>query len=203
MSRAISFLAPVVKSNRHKGLFENYESLRRICCDVVLPNMTLRESDEELFEDDPIEFIRRDLEGSGIVLNNSRLDTDTRRRASADLVRSLMENHCKEVTEIFSGYIEQYLATYTQNPAANWKSKDTALYLITTLSAKAVTAATGATQTNEHVPVLPVFSAHVLPDLECEADTSIHPLLKIDSIKYLTVFRSQVLLKSKPLIFNS
>jgi exportin-2 (importin alpha re-exporter) len=62
--------------------------------------MTLRESDEELFEDDPIEFIRRDLEGS---------DTDTRRRASADLVRSLLELHAQEVTQIFSTYITQYL----------------------------------------------------------------------------------------------
>jgi exportin-2 (importin alpha re-exporter) len=61
-------LTPVVKSMRHKNLFDNIDILRKICCDIVLPNMTLRASDEELFEDDPIEFIRRDLEGSGIVI---------------------------------------------------------------------------------------------------------------------------------------
>lgn len=35
-------------------------------------------SDEELFEDNPEEYIRRDIEGS---------DVDTRRRASCDLVK--------------------------------------------------------------------------------------------------------------------
>jgi exportin-2 (importin alpha re-exporter) len=145
--------------------------------------MTLRESDEELFEDDPIEFIRRDLEGS---------DTDTRRRASADLVRSLLELHAQEVTQIFSTYITQYLETYNLNLVANWKSKDTAFYLITSLSAKAVTASAGATQTNEYVPVLPVFSTHVIPDLDAAVDGQIHPILKVDAIKYLTVFRGQL-----------
>jgi exportin-2 (importin alpha re-exporter) len=59
------------------------------------------ESDEELFEDDPIEFIRRDLEGS---------DTETRRRASADLVRGLLTLFEKQVTDIFSQHITSYLA---------------------------------------------------------------------------------------------
>ena len=59
------------------------------------------ESDEELFEDDPIEFIRRDLEGS---------DTETRRRASADLVRGLLTLFEKQVTDIFSRHITACLA---------------------------------------------------------------------------------------------
>lgn len=62
-----------MKPVRHKALFENVDTLKAICCDVVLPNMTLRASDEELFEDDPIEYIRRDLEGSGIIKNNQIL----------------------------------------------------------------------------------------------------------------------------------
>ena len=183
MSKAISFLTSVVKPIRHKGLFENVETLKRICTDIVLPNMMLRESDEELFEDDPIEYIRRDLEGS---------DTDTRRRASADLVRGLLEHFAKEVTEIFSVYITQYLDAYNENKVANWKAKDTAFYLITSLSAKAVTAHAGATQTNEDVPVLPVFSSHVIPDLEVAVDGAIHPIIKVNAIKYLMVFRGQL-----------
>jgi exportin-2 (importin alpha re-exporter) len=65
VSKAITFLTAVVKPIRHKAMFDNMETLQRICSDIILPNMTLRESDEELFEDDPVEFIRRDLEGSG------------------------------------------------------------------------------------------------------------------------------------------
>ena len=66
VSKAIGFLSSVVKPVRHKELFQSPEILSNICEKIILPNMTLRESDEELFEDDPIEYIRRDLEGSGI-----------------------------------------------------------------------------------------------------------------------------------------
>ncbi|KAI8903551.1 Cse1-domain-containing protein [Gorgonomyces haynaldii] len=183
VSKALGFLTSVVKLPRHKQLFEAPETLQRICTDIVLPNMTLRETDEELFEDDPIEFIRRDLEGS---------DNETRRRAAADLVRGLLELFAKEVTEIFSAYINQYLEAYTSNPVSNWKAKDTALFLITSLSAKAVTAHSGATQTNEYVQVLPVFASHVIPDLQKAVDGEIHPIIKVDAIKYLTIFRSQL-----------
>lgn len=87
------FLTSVVRVERHQQLFRSDETLKQFCEKIVLPNMTLRgvlsvmilvfghdlhyvrlshpsysnniESDEELFEDDPIEYIRRDLEGSG------------------------------------------------------------------------------------------------------------------------------------------
>jgi exportin-2 (importin alpha re-exporter) len=55
-----------------------------ICEKIVIPNMTLRDEDVEIFEDDPVEYIRRDLEGS---------DNDTRRRASVELVKGLCMFH--------------------------------------------------------------------------------------------------------------
>lgn len=183
VSKAMSFLTSVVKYERHRAIFESEGVLNSICSQIVLPNMTLRESDEELFEDDPIEYIRRDLEGS---------DNETRRRASADLVRGLMTLFEKTVTEIFSSHIGQHLESYHKNIAANWKSKDTALYLITSLSAKTITAHGGATSTNEYIQILPVFTAHIIPDLEAPVDGAIHPIIKVDAIKYLMIFRTQV-----------
>ena len=59
---------------------------------VIVPNMMLGESDQEMFEDDPEEWIRRDMEGS---------DVDTRRRAACDLVRALCRFFQKEVLFIF------------------------------------------------------------------------------------------------------
>ena len=44
-------------------------TLRAICDNIILPNIFMRESDEEAFEDNAIEFIRQDIEGS---------DSDTR-----------------------------------------------------------------------------------------------------------------------------
>lgn len=54
-------------------------------------------SDEELFEDNPEEYIRRDIEGS---------DVDTRRRAACDLVNSLKNNFEAQIMEIFGQYIQ-------------------------------------------------------------------------------------------------
>ncbi|KAI9013270.1 Cse1-domain-containing protein [Gaertneriomyces semiglobifer] len=183
VSKAIGFLTSVVKPARHRALFENPETLRSICEKIVLPNMGLRESDEELFEDDPIEFIRRDMEGQ---------DTDTRRRAASDLVRGLLEHFAKEVTEIFTGYVALNLQNYEANPSQNWKAKDTALYLITALSARSTTVQSGVTKVNEFIEIIPVFTQHILPDLQTPADSASHPIIKVDAIKFLMVFRSQL-----------
>jgi exportin-2 (importin alpha re-exporter) len=47
-----------------RSLFENQQTLEAFCEKIVLPNMTLRTFEEELFEDDPAEYVRRDLESA-------------------------------------------------------------------------------------------------------------------------------------------
>ncbi|ORX43587.1 Cse1-domain-containing protein [Piromyces finnis] len=184
VSKAIGFLSSVVKPIRHKELFQNPEILSNICEKIILPNMTLRESDEELFEDDPIEYIRRDLEGS---------DSETRRRSSSDLIRGLLEHFEKEVTEIFSNYVTMCLQNYNSNPEQNWKAKDTALYLIISLSAKNLASQFGATKVNEYIPLMNVFNENILPDLRAPVNGNIHPIIKVDALKYLITFRNQFL----------
>jgi hypothetical protein len=58
------------------------------------------EVDVELFEDNPTEYIRRDIEGS---------DLDTRRRAATELVKSLRKYYEKECTDICAAYITTML----------------------------------------------------------------------------------------------
>ena len=54
-------------------------------------------SDEELFEDNPQEYIRRDVEGS---------DVDTRRRAACDLVKALSRLFEQRITQEFAQYVQ-------------------------------------------------------------------------------------------------
>lgn len=54
-------------------------------------------SDEELFEDNPEEYTRRDIEGS---------DVDTRRRAACDLVNTLSLHFEQRIMEIFGKYLQ-------------------------------------------------------------------------------------------------
>ena len=52
----------------------------------------------------------------------------------------------------------------------------------------------GATQINQNIDILPVFGQQVVPDLQSPVDSpQVHPIIKVDAIKYLLLFRSQVI----------
>lgn len=180
VSRALQFLTSIAGMPEHATVFQAEGTLSQIIEKVILPNVSLRESDEELFEDEPIEFIRRDLEGS---------DSETRRRAATDFLRRLAERFEESVTKVVLKYIEHYLAEYAKNPASNWKAKDTATYLFSAVAAKGVaTASHGVTATNSLVSITDYFQQHLAADLV--AQDGVHPILKVDAIKFLYVFRS-------------
>lgn len=181
VSKALQFLTSVTKIDQYAQSFNNDAILGRVVEQVILPNLSMRESDVELFEDEPIEFIRRDLEGS---------DSDTRRRAATDFLRQLMEKFEQLVTGVVSQYIQHYLAEYQKDPSENWKSKDTAVYLFSAIAAKGTaTAARGVQSTNSHVDVIDFFQKNIASDL---TTSDAEAILKVGAIKYLYTFRSQL-----------
>ena len=182
VSKCLQFLTAVARIREHAENFNNEQILAQVVENVILPNLTLRESDVELFEDEPIEYIRRDLEGS---------DTDTRRRAATDFLRQLMEQFDGLVTSVVSRYINHYISDFSKDPKNNWKSKDTAVYLFSSIAAKGVvTTSQGVKSVNSLVNVVDFFQRNIANDLV--AETGVEPLLKVDAIKYLYVFRSQM-----------
>lgn len=157
--------------------------------------MEFRTSDEELFEDNPEEYIRRDIEGS---------DVDTRRRAACDLVKALSRSYEAQMTDVFSRYVAAMLEAYASNPEANWKSKDAAVYLIIALASKGQTQRHGTTQTNQLVDLVDFFRSHILGELQ-QAQVDKLMVLKADAIKYLMTFRNHlpreaILASIKPLV---
>lgn len=182
VSKALHFLTAVASLDKHAETFNNDTVLGEVVEKVILPNVSLREADIEQFEDEPIEYIRRDLEGS---------DADTRRRAATDFLRKLLEKFERVVTNVVGRYITHYLAAFTQNPASAWKSKDTAVYLFSAIAAKgSITAAHGIKTTNTLVDVVDFFQKNIANDLL--AESGVEPILKVDAIKYLYTFRSQL-----------
>lgn len=105
VSNAIGFLSSVSERETNKSLFSDASILNSICEKVILPNIEFRQSDEELFEDNAEEYIRRDIEGS---------DVDTRRRAACDLVKALSKSFEAPMTEIFGRYINAMLESYAR-----------------------------------------------------------------------------------------
>lgn len=180
VSNALQFLSSVADKNHYRNLFEDNNVLSSICEKVIIPNMEFRPSDEELFEDNPEEYTRRDIEGS---------DIDTRRRAACDLVNTLSQNFEQRIMDIFGQYIQVMLGKYSDNPAQNWRSKDATLYLVTSLASRGQTQKHGVTQTSQLVSIPQFCSQHVVPELE-RANVNELPVLKADAIKYVMTFRS-------------
>ncbi|XP_015180909.1 PREDICTED: exportin-2 [Polistes dominula] len=180
VSNALQFLAIVADRSRYRNLFEDAGTLSSICEKVIIPNMEFRDSDGELFEDNPEEYIRRDIEGS---------DVDTRRRAACDLVKVLSKYFEAKIMEIFGAYIQVMLENYAAKPTENWRSKDAAIYLVTSSATKGKTQKHGVTQRSELVP-LPQFTAqHIEPELS-KQNINECPVLKADAIKFIMSFRS-------------
>ncbi|RWS11546.1 exportin-2-like isoform X2 [Dinothrombium tinctorium] len=198
VSNAIHFLSTVADRPQYENLFQAEGVLDSLCSKVIIPNMQFRQSDEEMFEDNPEEYIRRDIEGS---------DVDTRRRAACDLVKSLRRYFEAQITRVFSQYIDSMLASFAANPREHWKSKDAAIYLVTAMSVKGSTTRYGTTQTSELVNIVDFYQNYVKPDLVRSANLDEFPVLRADALKYLMTFRNQlsltdVIIPSVPIIIQ-
>lgn len=178
---SIRFLTNIVGKAMHVGLFSAEGTLHQIVQAIVVPNLQLRTSDEELFEDNAADYIQCDMEGS---------DSDTRRRCACDLVRAMCKHFDTQTTQICADHITRMLGEYSANPAANWRSKDAALHLVLAVTVRAQSAAQGVSATNPNINVMDIFTAHVLPELQ-QADIEDRPIVKADSIKFASTFRNQ------------
>ncbi len=182
VSNAIQFISTVVYRPQYRSLFENEESLKSICEKIIIPNLFLRDVDIETFEDNPEEYIRKDIE---------RSDNDTRRRAASDLVQGLCSQFEKEVVAIFSSYVNALIQEYSVNPQKNWRQKDVVLFLVTTLASRAQTKKHGTTKASELINVIQFFESTILPDL-MDQDVNNFPVLKADAMRYIATFRQQL-----------
>lgn len=182
VSKALQFLTSVTRINHHAQSFNDEATMTQVVEMAILPNLTLRDADIELFEDEPIEFIRRDLEGS---------DNDTRRRAATDFLRQLLAQFKDTVSEIVFRYTDHYLLEYSRNPRDNWKAKDTAIYLYSSIAAQGiVTTSHGVKSVHDFANILEFFQKNIAKDLV--SDAGVEPVLKVDAIKYLYTFRSLI-----------
>lgn len=173
VAKGLTFLTAVAKSGNNQ-IFAPDETLKNICEKIVIPNLTLRSEDEEIFEDEPIEYIRRDLEGS---------DNDTRRRAAVEFVKGLCMFHEQKTTNI----LMQKINTILGQTQVHWKHKDLCIYLMISISVKAKTEKKGATQINSAIDVMGFLQNQILPELNSRDLDRL--ILQADAIKYVAVFR--------------
>ncbi len=176
VASGIHFLSVASTQKWNPNPFDDDSVLTAICEKVVLPNIRLRPSDIELFEMNPQEYIRRDIEGA---------DQDTRRRSSIDLVKSLGRFYDKKVTGILMNYVQQAM----QKPGANELDKDMCIYLIIAMAVRGQTRMQGVTALNQDVPYMQFLEQFAFPPL---AQANINPVLHASCLRYVTIFRNQL-----------
>mmetsp|Transcript_36824 Transcript_36824/g.77254 ORF Transcript_36824/g.77254 Transcript_36824/m.77254 type:complete len:992 (-) Transcript_36824:111-3086(-) len=177
---SIRFLSSLIGKLMHRKLFEGEGTLREIFVKIVIPNLVIREIDEERFEDDPAEFILGDMESS---------DTESRRKCTQELLRAMCRQFEGPTTTICSEHVSQMLGQFAADKSM-WKSKDVAIHLMLGIAIRAESAQFGVSQVNEGVNVMDFFSGHVLTELQ-EVDMSVRPMVKATCIKFVSIFRNQ------------
>lgn len=176
---AIKFLTMVSTMAHHYKLFTDDASLEQICGSIVIPNVMLSEEDEELFEFNYIDFIRKDMEGS---------DVDTKRRAACELLKGIATHYREKVAPMVSNVIQTMLARCAENPAGNWKYKDSAIYLVIALN---IVKASGPNVLTGFFDLQSFYTMVVVPELQSQ-DINLYSLLKAGALKFITVFRDQL-----------
>jgi exportin-2 (importin alpha re-exporter) len=176
-TNGIKFLSAVSSKELNVSLFTD-EVLRQIIEQIVVKNLTCSEADVELFEDNPPDYIRKDIEGG---------DADTRRRSACDLVRSLLKFFPEKTSALCVGYIAEMLKMYQSS--GDWRMKDAALHLLLAVAVVNSSASLGAGALNPLVNIQDAFASHVLPEIQ-NSDVNARPIVKADAIKLICIFRS-------------
>ncbi|EJW87827.1 hypothetical protein WUBG_01263 [Wuchereria bancrofti] len=183
VNASLGFLSSVCQRSQYSTIFEHEEMLRTLCEDVIIKNVMLRKCDFELFEDDPFEYMRKDIEGS---------DIGTRRRGASDFLRSLCRRPDESrILAILSRVLQSFLQESVADLTNNWLKKDVVYCLITAVAVKAETVKHGATVTSDLVDVVDFYQTHVHSDIFMD-DVNALPILKTDALKYVVVFRNHL-----------
>jgi exportin-2 (importin alpha re-exporter) len=118
---SIRFLSSLIQKQMHRQIFQSEDTLRQMVTKIIIPNLMLRESDEERFEDDPREYIVTEVEGS---------DNESRRKCAQDLLRAMCRHFSAETCKICLEHVESLLQEFSQNRDQNWAAKDAAVSFI-------------------------------------------------------------------------
>lgn len=179
-TQGIKFLTAVAGKQMYSHLFTD-AVLQDIIHSIVVKNLMVTERDEELFEDNPFDYIRKDMEGS---------DQETRRRCAMELVRALLKLFAVKTSALCNNYVEELMKQY--QATGNWKLKDAALHLILSASVLSSSSSLGASELNPNVNILEIFNVHVLPELADTQTMTARPMVKADVIKLVCIFRNHL-----------
>eukprot|EP00948_MAST-09A_sp_MAST-9A-sp1_P002613 g2613.t1 len=193
----MKFLTSVVSKPGNKSLF-NPTMLSQMCEKVVVPNALLKESDEERFEDDPEEYMKRDGGATEMTicgLSSAESVETSRRSAACALLRGMVKVFPQQVSALTVQYIQNML----QSP--DWKVRETAYVLAASVACTATIRGQGASRLSEHFDMGAFYENLVHKNLVALANLDwrkanqldslgSHELLLATTVKFAVTFRS-------------
>jgi exportin-2 (importin alpha re-exporter) len=167
----------------HRGLLEPV--LPQLCEQLIVPALQLDEQDVENFEDEPMVYIQREIEGS---------DVHTRRHSAIKLVRALLSTFTQQCAQILNGCVMDLVQRGT------WQARDSAIVLVTAMGLKVTSsmamggyAGAAATELTDYVDLATFYSAHIQPEISTPAEQSGSDterfLVKADALRFVATFR--------------
>ncbi|ETN75871.1 Cse1 [Necator americanus] len=143
---ALEFLSIISQKTHYESYFVGEGVLQTIAQDVCVKNMHLRQEDLELLEDEPIDFMKKDIEGT---------DSCTRRRGAIDLVRALCRKYEERLVPILAQIVQSLCSD------GDWMKLDVVYCLVTAIASKTETAKSGATSTSQLINVADYYAGQV------------------------------------------
>jgi len=156
-------------------------SVKSICMGCVIPNFKLRASDMEEMQENPVDFIRADID---------EVATD-RRGAARQLVEELNRKYEAEVLQVLNGSIVQLMDLSKQQSGSESDINfDAAVNIVMAVAIKVSQRARGVITVSDKID-LETFQKDHIHSIIHDSDRR-GPLALIAALKFLYIFRNQM-----------
>ncbi|KCV72577.1 hypothetical protein H696_00168 [Fonticula alba] len=191
VAAAIRYTCTVVSKPAYATTVCTPPGLTLLASKIILPSLQLRDSDEEVFEDTPMDYVRHELEGH---------DAATPRSTAGRLINALATRYRESFTQICIGLARDQLTSQPLGPDS-WRAMEAALTLVHSVaSAGGVTLRDGVVATNEFLSPDDAFAIFETP--LTSPDFAHFPFLVARSLYFLVMFRNhlstEIVLKTMP-----
>jgi len=173
-------LSAIARSTIKEDFFLANDCLSVLCEDVLIPAVSLCESDLEEFNTDYFQYFQKDIQGP---------EGETKRKAAYDFLKVLCRNFRPQLMESFLGLYGYLRSNYESNPNEFWYHMDTAIFIIGAISASRHSIWDGVIEVVEGFNLIEFLDTFILPFLSIECQ---YPVLQADAIKFYVEFRNVI-----------
>jgi exportin-2 (importin alpha re-exporter) len=180
VSSLMKFLAIIARSRDH-AVVDGDSVMPAIVRAVVVPNVIMRASDVERFDDDGSEYMQRDLLGA---------DIHTRRKAAADLLKAFNTHREQAVCALGMESIQTLMQRAAAGAVDTVQLKEAAISIMIAIGITSSSEVTGTVTVSPHIDSMSFFQQAIMPELQpVTGGAAPSPILVAAALKFIVSFR--------------